>query len=123
MTAKRFSEIGTRPARALQIYQILIGLAYNRQTMTYGQLAGILNYGGAGVFAGTLDHIKHWCDREGHPALTTLVVNQATGLPGEGFTTSTDLHAGREKVFNHVWFDIVPPTMDELAAAYAAGHQ
>ncbi|WP_292024249.1 MULTISPECIES: hypothetical protein [unclassified Brevundimonas] len=123
MNAKLFSEIRTRPARALQVYQVLIGLAYNRQTMTYGQVAKILEYEGAGVFAGILDHIKHWCDQERHPALTTLIVNQTTGLPGEGFSTSTDLHAGREAVFGCNWFDIVPPTMEELSAAYIAGHK
>jgi hypothetical protein len=118
MALQYFSEVRTNPYRALQLYQILIGLAYNRQTMTYGQLAEVVGFKGAGVFAAKLGHIMFWCDQEALPPLTVLIVNQETGLPGEGLTTPEDLHSQREEVFNHPWYDLVPPTVAELEAAF-----
>lgn len=50
-----------------------------------------------------------------------LVVNQETGLPGDGLLSSDDLHAAREKVFNYEWFALVPPTVEELRLAQAKG--
>jgi putative restriction endonuclease len=123
MALKYFSEEGTNPLRAQQIYQILIGLAYNRQTTTYGQLTDMLGFAGAGVFAGMLGHIMNWRQQHGLPPLTILVVNQETGLPGAGLVTPVKLHKEREQVFNCDWFDLVPPTAAELAAAHAVGHQ
>jgi len=117
---RRFSQNPTRPHRALQIWLILIGAAPNRQILTYRILSKILNYKGAGVLAETLGHIMFYCREEGLPPLTVLVVNQETGLPGGGLT-QTDLNADREHVFNFDWYDIVPPTPDQLFAAYSRG--
>ena len=47
---RRFEEESTQPNRALQIWQILIAMAANRQTTTYNALAQILGYQGAGQF-------------------------------------------------------------------------
>ena len=117
---QRFSQNPTRPGRAVQIWLILIGAAYSRQILTYRILANLLSYKGAGVLADTLGHIMFYCREEGLPPLTVLVVNQETGLPGEGLT-ETDLNADRERVFNFNWYDVVPPTHEQLAAAYARG--
>jgi len=114
---KRYSELRTRSARAQQVYAILIGLAYNRQTVTYGGLGDMVGFDGGGVFAGILGEVMYWCASNELPALTVLVVNAASGLPGEGLTTPEDLHAEREAVFNYDWFDLVQPTVEELAAA------
>jgi hypothetical protein len=122
MVLRYFDDNATNPLRALQIYQILVGLAHNRQTMTYKMLADMLGYEGAGVFAAKLGHIMNWCQQNGLPPLTILVVNQETGLPGQGLVTPLNLHAEREDVFNYDWFNLMPPTPEELAAAQAAGH-
>jgi hypothetical protein len=58
---RRFDDLRTQPARALQIWQILISKAHNRQTMTYGQLADLMNFEGAGVFAPILDVLLKYC--------------------------------------------------------------
>jgi len=117
---RRFSQNPTRPDRAAQIWLILISAAHNRQILTYGILADMLDYKGAGVLAATLGHIMFYCREEKLPPLTVLVVNQETGLPGEGLT-ETDLNADREQVFDFDWYDIVPPSAEQLAAAYARG--
>ncbi len=56
----------------------------------------------------------YWCDENGLPPLTVLVVNKKTGLPGTGLILSTDLNADREAVFQFNWYSIVPPTSAEL---------
>jgi hypothetical protein len=38
MPKQLFSNDSRQPTRALQAYLVLIGLAWNRQTITYGQL-------------------------------------------------------------------------------------
>jgi putative restriction endonuclease len=117
--ARRFSNIATRPARAAQIWQILVAKAHNRQTLTYGDLAELLDYDGAGVFAHILGHIFSYCAQNNLPPLTVLVVNQETGLPG--FNTAMDLNAAREEVYRFDWFDIVPPSMNKLEKAFQDG--
>jgi putative restriction endonuclease len=89
-------------SRALQIWQILIGKAHNRQTITYGMLASLLGYGGAGVMASPLDRIMCFCIQNQLPPLTVLVVNSDTGSPGEGLLLKYNENVERERVFNEV---------------------
>lgn len=100
--------------RAQQIYMILIGLAANRQTTTYKILSRKLGYKGSGTMQHMLGRIAYWCLENDLPALTALVVNQETGLPGIGIPCEEDLDAERENVFTYDWFDIVVPSPDEL---------
>lgn len=103
-------------ARAVQIYAILISAAHNRQTLTYGMVADLLDYKGAGVLDRQLGLIMNWCADNDLPPLTVLVVNSETGLPGEGLVRINELHSDRELVFNYSWFALVPPSIDELAS-------
>jgi hypothetical protein len=114
---KRFSAEKKNEWRSLQIWQILIAAAHNRQILTYGILAKHLGYKGAGVFASQLGHVAFYCNQNGLPPLTSLVANEKTGLPGEGIPAE-DTSADREVVFRFNWFDIVPPLPSELREAY-----
>ncbi len=116
----KFSDNPTHPLRALQIWQILIGTAKNRQILTYGILADMLGYKGAGVFAQPLGHIMYYCQQNELPPLTIIVVNQDTGIPGTGLT-GADLSADRESVFRFDWYGLVPPTPEDLKMAYQKG--
>ena len=100
--------------RAQQIYLILLGFAHNRQTATYGQVADLLCYEGAGTLAGILGRIMIWCEKNDLPALTALVVNQETGLPGHGLGTTDNYSAERELIYGFDWYDIIPPKVEEL---------
>lgn len=99
----------TRYQRASQIWSLLICAARERKTYTYGDIANILGFGGAGVMAQILGCVMWFCEEKKLPPLTVLVVNQGTGLPGEGLTTLEDVNKDREAVFNFNWFDIEPP--------------
>lgn len=112
---KLFSEERTNPSRALQLWQILISKAHNRQLVTYEQLAGMIGYSVPIGLREPLGHLLSYCRREGIPFLTALVVQKDTGVPGQGFPAeNTD--AERERVFNFNWYDIIPPTPDNLHA-------
>ena len=117
---RRFNDNPTQGSRALQIWLVLIGLAHSRQTITYGQLAEVLGFRGAGTLAQLLGPIMFYCIQNELPPLTVLVVNRDTGLPGAGLVHA-DLNADREAVFRCDWYDLVPPSPEQLKAAANAG--
>ena len=104
----------TRAQRAMQVWMILVAAAHDRRTLTYGHVADLLRFEGAGVLAQTLGLIMTHCHRKGLPPLTILVVNQQTGLPGEGLTTIENLNQDREAVFNHNWYAMAPVQVREF---------
>lgn len=116
---RRFGDRGYdgREARAQQIYQILLSAARNRQLLTYKVLAKMIGFRGAGVFAQILGCIASWCNEHKLPPLTSLVVNEKTGLCGNGIPVKK-AHMYREKVYGFDWFEVVPPTREELRRAY-----
>lgn len=111
---KKFSDDSTGPGRALQVWQILIGKAHNRQTITYIDLANMIGYSDAKPLPNILNYIMKYCKQNDLPPLTALVVNKKTGAPGSGLTTLRDLNADREEIFNFDWYALIPPTPDEL---------
>ena len=105
----------TRQQRASQIWALLICAAYERKTYTYGGVASILGFGGAGVLSQILELIMCYCRDNNLPPLTALVVNQDTGLPGDGLTTLEDLNRDREAVFKFKWFELEPPQNSDFS--------
>ena len=103
----------TTNERALQLWQILISAAHNRQVLTYElacQHTGLLPLG----LANFLGPIMKYCERNGLPPLTVLIVNKETGLPGAGLITAGDPAVARERVFAHNWFGMKPPSADDF---------
>jgi len=98
---------------------LLVVAAKERKSYTYGDIANILGMGGAGVLAQFLGPIMWYCDNQEPklPPLTVLVVNQVTGLPGEGLTTLENVNEDRERVFAYDWFSIEPPETKHFEAA------
>src|SRR5271157_4791298 len=79
----------TEPAWGLRAYLILIGCAADHQTVTYDALARRVKRGGPNLLAKPLGLITRWCQNHSLPALASLVVEQATGLPAPGFGGQT----------------------------------
>ncbi len=103
----------TRLQRALQIWQLLIGAARLRQTLTYSTVADAIGMG-AGTLSQPLELVMRYCERGGLPPLTVLVVNQETGRPGAGLSTLEELNRDRERVFNYAWFQLAPLRPEDL---------
>ena len=110
--------------RALQAWQYLIGKAYNRQTIRYPDLAGLMEYKDNRPLTPILGHIMFFCAENNLPPLTILVVN-VDGTPGAGFTDADpdDFHRERERVFNFDWCGLVPPTIEEFKQAWKNAKQ
>jgi hypothetical protein len=106
--------------RALQIYLVLIGAAEHRRTMSYGELDRRIGYGGANLLKGPLDHIHFWCEENEIPVLSALVVGKGSGVPGAGYPSSSDVRRTHEQVFAFDWCSIMPPTPEDLRAAWQA---
>ncbi|HUS09398.1 MAG TPA: hypothetical protein VMZ30_02945 [Pyrinomonadaceae bacterium] len=102
-----------RSQRAMQIWQILISAAHNRQILTY-KIVGKFTGMGSGTQSQTLDMIMRYCKRNHLPPLTSLVVKKTTGRPGTGLTTVGNLDRDRERVFAENWFGLPPVTIADL---------
>ena len=107
--------------RAIQIYQVLIGAAHNRQLLTYdivGKHIGVPRQG----LANHLGHVFRYCEKRKLPRLTSICVSEKTGQPGHGYTdlvaagTPAELHRDREKVYAHNWYRERPITVDDFKA-------
>ena len=70
--------------------------------------------GGAGVMSQFLGPIMWYCENCDYPPLTVLIVNQDTGLPGDGLTTIENVNEDRESVFNFDWFANEPPQISDF---------
>ena len=103
--------------RSSQIWSLLVCAARERKSYTYGQISEILGFKGAGVMGQFLNPIMRFCEDNKLPPLTVLVVNQDTGLPGEGLSTLEDVNEDREEVFSFDWFRINPPQITDLEEA------
>lgn len=121
MPYETFNPSSSRAARALQAWQILIGAASNRQTITYRRL-GEMMHGrrAAGVLSQVLGHIAYWCSDRDLPGLNTLVVGTGRGTPGHNIPLEPGVSAdeARERVYDVDWYNIRPPSEQELSDAY-----
>ena len=116
---KKFDNNPSNASRAIQIWQILISKAHNRQTITYGNLADLLGFEGAGVFADKLGHVMYFCKQNNLPHLTVLVVNEKTGKHGEGLTEIVgDINVERENLIKYNWYVLYPPTEKQFDEAW-----
>lgn len=114
--AEYFDDLHGREHRAVQAWQILIGLACNRQTATYEQMSEIMHYGIGLNVKNALDPIFRYCKEHGLPPLTALVVLKYDGVPGTGFVEAyPDFPRVQAQVYNHDWYAVYPPTAEQFA--------
>ncbi|PYQ13178.1 MAG: hypothetical protein DMH00_04695 [Acidobacteria bacterium] len=119
---KAFSPRAEMSDRAVQAWQILVGKAMNRQTVTYLGLSRLMYQKDApGVLDKILGHIAYFCNANDLPPLTSIVVGKGRGTPGNDIPVDlSKIDAERERVYEHDWYDIYSPSRDELRAAYEA---
>lgn len=117
---KRFNPSSNHPDRAVQAWQVLIGAAANRQTLTYEGLSELMyKKKAAGVLDRILGHIAYYCNDNKLPPLTSVVVGKGRGTPGEDIPMNLqELDARREEVYAFDWYDIYPPSAAALKEAF-----
>lgn len=94
--------------RAYRVWNALITCASQKQSISYKQLAQRLELHHR-VFSYPLGLIQEYCEREHLPPLTVLVYNSDTGMPGAGFTASSDIGAATNAVSDFRWAEIDNP--------------
>jgi putative restriction endonuclease len=98
--------------RANKAWPILIKLARNEETTTYGELANIMGIHQR-VCSFFLGLIQKHCSKHDLPPLQSLVVNKDTGVPGAGYVATgrsrKEIEAAHKEVFEHPWDKIRNP--------------
>lgn len=109
----------TKYQRAVQIWSILTCAAKDRKIYTYGGIADILGFEGAGGINQLLGPIVRYCYQHKFPPLTVLVVSQENGLPSHDLFTVTknNISQKREEVFHFDWFALYPPQVEDFKEA------
>ena len=95
--------------RAYRAWPVLVNIAKQRRTATYGELGAAI-----GIHHRTvrfvLGVIQAYCMEEGHRPLTILIVN-ASGKPGSGFIAHdlNQFEEGLEEVWDYDWSALENP--------------
>jgi hypothetical protein len=58
-----------------------------------------------------------WCKANNLPALTALIVDEVKGIPNISPTKlfeDEDFPAEQQRVFGYGWYDVKPPSIDDL---------
>ena len=92
----------------------------SRQTITYERLSELMyNKKAAGVLDKILGHVAYYCNENGLPPLTSVVVGKGRGTPGEDIPMNLqEFDARREDVYAFDWYDVHPPAAADLKEAY-----
>jgi hypothetical protein len=118
---REFNPSSKHPDRAVHAWLVLANSAMNRQTLTYEGLAQLMYRRKAqGVLDRILGHIAFYCIDEDLPPLTSIAVGKKRGAPGADIPINlAQLDTERERVYATDWYNIYPPSADELSAALA----
>ena len=106
-------------ARSAQAWLALVAQATQRRTTTYDAMGELLQSHPL-TLRSDLDPIDDYCNEHGLPPLAVVCVDPKTGEPSRGNVAIFRLDKNRERVFNHDWFALVPPTPDAIREAHLA---
>ena len=66
-----------------------------------------------------MGHIAFHCIDNGFPPLTSIVVGKRRGTPGDDIPVDlSTIDEQREMVYDFDWYNLYPPSENELKAAY-----
>lgn len=106
-----------RAQRAVQLWSLLVVSAIRRQVLTYGLIAKVTGVVRPSI-GDFLRPIQQYCTENSLPPLTSLVISEQTGLPGEGFIAASDVPLTQVRVFQFNWLNTRAPTEEQLADSY-----
>jgi len=91
--------------RAAQLWSLLVLAARSQQILSYSMVEHLTGLPRVGM-GRRLSPIQDYCATKHLPPLTCIVVNEQTGLPGEGFSGARieDLFREQARVFVFDWF-------------------
>jgi hypothetical protein len=103
----------------VQFWSLLVQAARTLQVLSYEQverMTGIPRFGQTQILA----NILYYCQQQGLPHLTCIVIEQATGMPASDDFQGLDLSAEIRRVFVHDWLSRGAPQVADFQAATAA---
>src|SRR5687768_18582462 len=107
-----------REERAQQLWSLLAWAATNRQILTYSIIAKLTGVPPVSI-GDFLRPIQQFCIENDLPALTSIVVQEESGIPGEGFIAAEDVPAAQAEVFQHSWLETAAPSAEQLFDSYS----
>jgi hypothetical protein len=110
----------TRSEQAVQVWQVLIGAAFYRQTLTYTLLGERLGLDAAELTV-PLGMVNRYCSMKQLPPLAVLVVRSDAGTPASDLAWTTDVDFAREAVYQLEWFKLKPPSANDFALLESLG--
>jgi hypothetical protein len=90
--------------------------ASRKQILFYDDVSRLIGVPRQGL-GKLLEPVQSFCILKNLPPLSSLVVSEGTGLPGEGFIAASDVPKAQANVFRYDWLSRKPPTSDQLEAA------
>lgn len=110
----------TRSERAVQVWQVLVNAAFNRQTLTYTLLADRIG-AEPNEMSELLSMIHRYCAMKQLPPLSVLVVRSDAGTPAADLSWTTDVDFTREAVYQLEWLKLKPPAATDFALVESMG--
>jgi len=95
----------TQPEQAARVWQMLVLAAGNQQLLSHARVSSFSGIPQEGLVE-ALERIHSYCKKNNLPLLNCLVVNRATGLPGDEFPEKLDrlaMKVEQAKVFDFDW--------------------
>jgi hypothetical protein len=111
--------------RAAQLWSLLVLAARNQQILSYTTAEHLTGMDRRGIGKYGLGPIFWYCKAHKLPWLTVLVVEEGTGLPGEGFMGEAKKEYGdaasifqlQSRVFAYDWFKHKAPKQGDFESA------
>jgi hypothetical protein len=103
--------------RAAQVYSVPAYGSSQQRLISYEHLEAFIGVPARG-FGRSLDILQQYCIGHDLPRLTSLVIVQATGRPGEGYLLApgSTVEQDQARTFVFDWIGHGAPSLDELRA-------
>ena len=98
-----------------RIWPALVETARSGNTINYQTLKESVGFNAwQRTFSHCLGRIANYCHIKGWPIITAMVVNKATGVPGDGIPFVDDFEAAQESVRAFPWHEYPTPVAEEF---------
>lgn len=103
----------TENDRAVQVWSLLIFSAHYQKILSHRTLRQLTGIPQQGVCK-FLVPIQNYCEDQQLPPLTSICVNELTGMPSESLMGVTEIFEAQARVFVYDWFAHKVPTPEDF---------
>ena len=103
----------TEHDKTVQLWSLLALAAHDQKVLSYGnlqQLTGIPQQ----VVCKFLVSIADYCEHHQLPPLTSICVNELTGMPSESLMEAKEIFGAQARVFVYDWFARKAPSLEDF---------